>query len=1111
MLLLISQITYAEPEGEKIDNTVEQENENTEDIQFDSVEETSDFTEIYEEREEEEEENSESEIKEDDENSEIESTGQIEETSNEESSEDLTVEEETSTDETSESKSTEEERLEEETVEETTEEETTEKETEEALEDKTIIRNEIVLIGNGRNPDLAGKLNEVSGIPVCAVNYGLSLSEYESLFEAIYSTEGNTEDVIRDYPSYAGYIDGMMDIFWDSEENCPVKYQYVVIQVDAAGYQQDALAALIHNLDEYAGSEDNILILDAVITAQCYIDYDAISFAHDQEIADEAIAGLSGNIAYSGKAAANWLYYKGEQYLKINEGNGNDIISADTMRQTTLGTYLEVAGIYRKLFGSLLTKAQIDSSSFAGIITSAIKNEANGIIKGIEQGISCYNDMQTWVTIKYETYGGTSTFEDQTFYLNRPDQKLLGKISKDGYTMCGWSVFSQKSEKYAKKYSTNQEVSNDFIEKYAGQEKILYAYWQGYEAEYLFIGNSMIFVNNVAEMFNQLNIANNNPITYKAATYPGRTLYTHYKAIQAVIKTKGDASKLTAEQKKLFTFYATDSGANGITTNYGFDSSIYERYAEVFWDYAAGRPKQYQNVILQLYYKYGTGDASEKIAGTAAAGIVKLMATKLKANYVINATWSKWFDASGFSKFEADQHIIDNIAYGATCYITADPDAAKYVNSVNVAYTGRAICNYYTLYGTAYAQKIEPEAFNVYRTTASADEDNIDEIINNSTRVVNDLINNDHIHTTQLGSLIEAISLYYAFYGCPANTSYNGIVTKRLLELNGSKGKLYTSRGLTETEVLNAIYNSVYQTYILAYHACPDNYVKINYRLNGDSNEHVNKSFTNGNNIYYLTTNEKGYVYYAKNDKSLTKVSKYTTKIENDSFVTNLVNVSTLFSRKGYHVSSSKAWKVGSSTSKIYLSQASGQHIDLSQYAQNGNDGQVTLFPNWIANSYTIKFNANGGKGSMPSLNAKYDSSVKLPAVAFTKEGCVFLGWNTKADGSGKFYSDSKIVKNLTSVNGATVTLYAQWAAIVTVKFDGNGATKNTFADQTFMTGVEGQKFVGSISRTGYTFVRWGHTKKAEVGYEKNNSVPDAFIETNAGKTVTLYAIWKKQ
>ena len=44
---------------------------------------------------------------------------------------------------------------------------------------------------------------------------------------------------------------------------------------------------------------------------------------------------------------------------------------------------------------------------------------------------------------------------------------------------------------------------------------------------------------------------------------------------------------------------------------------------------------------------------------------------------------------------------------------------------------------------------------------------------------------------------------------------------------------------------------------------------------------------------------------------------------------------------------------------------------------------------------YTIKFNANGGTGSMSDISVKRDVSQALPSNSFTKNGYDFIGWNT--------------------------------------------------------------------------------------------------------------------
>ena len=76
---------------------------------------------------------------------------------------------------------------------------------------------------------------------------------------------------------------------------------------------------------------------------------------------------------------------------------------------------------------------------------------------------------------------------------------------------------------------------------------------------------------------------------------------------------------------------------------------------------------------------------------------------------------------------------------------------------------------------------------------------------------------------------------------------------------------------------------------------------------------------------------------------------------------------------------------------------------------------------------YTIKYDANGGTGTMNNQSRTYDDEIALTANSFTYEGKTFNGWNTEADGSGKDnYSDGEIA-NISDKDNDAVTLYAQW------------------------------------------------------------------------------------
>lgn len=75
---------------------------------------------------------------------------------------------------------------------------------------------------------------------------------------------------------------------------------------------------------------------------------------------------------------------------------------------------------------------------------------------------------------------------------------------------------------------------------------------------------------------------------------------------------------------------------------------------------------------------------------------------------------------------------------------------------------------------------------------------------------------------------------------------------------------------------------------------------------------------------------------------------------------------------------------------------------------------------------YTIVFDMNGGKDGPDPVKVKYGDEVTLQDKG-SKIGFKLDGWNTKPDGTGTAYDKTAVVKNLTTEDGATVTLFAQW------------------------------------------------------------------------------------
>ena len=76
--------------------------------------------------------------------------------------------------------------------------------------------------------------------------------------------------------------------------------------------------------------------------------------------------------------------------------------------------------------------------------------------------------------------------------------------------------------------------------------------------------------------------------------------------------------------------------------------------------------------------------------------------------------------------------------------------------------------------------------------------------------------------------------------------------------------------------------------------------------------------------------------------------------------------------------------------------------------------------------SYSVKFNANGGSGTMSNEAFTYGTAKALTANAYSKSGYNFFGWS-KNTTAIRTYTDKQVVSNLTATPNATVNLYAIW------------------------------------------------------------------------------------
>jgi uncharacterized repeat protein (TIGR02543 family) len=154
----------------------------------------------------------------------------------------------------------------------------------------------------------------------------------------------------------------------------------------------------------------------------------------------------------------------------------------------------------------------------------------------------------------------------------------------------------------------------------------------------------------------------------------------------------------------------------------------------------------------------------------------------------------------------------------------------------------------------------------------------------------------------------------------------------------------------------------------------------------------------------------------------------------------------------------------------------------------------------------TIKFNANGGKGSMANQKVKVGASFTLRKNAFTRSGCVFAGWATSPNGAVVVGDQGGGTVN----KEGTTILYARWAKksavpYCTIKFHANGG-KGKMSNQKVKVGVKFKLKKNAFTRSGYVFRGWAASKSGSVVVGNQGTGTPG----NEG-TQHLYAKWAKK
>ena len=90
-----------------------------------------------------------------------------------------------------------------------------------------------------------------------------------------------------------------------------------------------------------------------------------------------------------------------------------------------------------------------------------------------------------------------------------------------------------------------------------------------------------------------------------------------------------------------------------------------------------------------------------------------------------------------------------------------------------------------------------------------------------------------------------------------------------------------------------------------------------------------------------------------------------------------------------------------------------------------GSDANITLYAVWKANTWTVKYNANGGSGAPADQTKTYGQTLKLSSTKPTRLDYNFKGWATSKANADKGTVSYAAGANYTA--NAAITLYAVW------------------------------------------------------------------------------------
>ena len=250
-------------------------------------------------------------------------------------------------------------------------------------------------------------------------------------------------------------------------------------------------------------------------------------------------------------------------------------------------------------------------------------------------------------------------------------------------------------------------------------------------------------------------------------------------------------------------------------------------------------------------------------------------------------------------------------------------------------------------------------------------------------------------------------------------------------------------------------------------------------------------------------------------DTTITGIKKGSTKIivanESDGFIKTVdvkvgnINLVTFVANGGTGIMTEQEIETGTTTKLKKNTFTNGNHTfshwntkandtgtSYTDEQEINSDKDLVLYAIWNYKKYTIKYDANGGTGTMTNQIFLDGESQNLIKNSFEKELYEFDHWNTKADDSGDSYSNEEII-----FVTKDMTLFAIYRLVAynKITFDSNGGEDL----QPLFVKEEDIIELPRPTKKGYMFGGWYKDK------ELNNRFWD---ETPINSDITLYASW---